>query len=326
MDTFPGASERQSTHSRSLRPVALMLRSSRLEKRFLCVIFSCTKSVGLIFVVKVRHVLNWRTRSIGIGTGVSCNIFVTDMLNDSAFILRCSSSKLADAFSASFDDKTLLLGTRKSLAIIDDIYHQHEKWRTLNCGSDVMAVCQHSNTVFAGCRNGTIQLFDLRDSRTRGSNLLDNRYQRKGSRFVSHINVIRDWELLISTSAGDLEMFDLRYSASSTPITTFVGHVNSVRNDLGITVDPSNEILLAAGEDRVVRGWSLKSGRPLRNQITRSTNLLRKFNIEEEITCMQVTEESDGLRLWVTCGNTIKSFNLGVARDNVSQYDLDVRL
>jgi len=159
-----------------------------------------------------------------------------------------------------------------------------------------------------------VQLFDLRDAKTCGSNLLDDRFHRKGNRFISHIDVIREWELLVSTSSGDLEMFDLRYSASSTPITTYPGHVKSVRNDLAIEIDPSSEIIFAAGQYGAVRGWSLKSGQPLRTQITGSTNLLSKFNIEEEITCMQVTEESDGLRLWATCGKTIKSFNLGVAR------------
>ncbi|KLO08663.1 hypothetical protein SCHPADRAFT_931664 [Schizopora paradoxa] len=271
---------------------------------------------------QIRHVLNKGSRFIGIGTGNSSGIFVSDQISNnssSSFILKLN--QFPEIFSASLHDDTVALGARRSIKIINSISLEQENWTTLNCDSDIMSLYQHDNSILAGSRNGTIQLFDVRSSNTRGTRLLDDRYRSKGQRLISHISVIRDWEMLVSTSAGDLEMFDLRYSASSKPIIRYGGHVNSVRSDLGIDVDPSNEFIFAAGEDNALRGWSLKSGRPLRNQSSGLTDLLKDFNIEDEITCLQITEELDGLRLWITNRDMIRSFNLGIADNSVSLYN-----
>lgn len=81
--------------------------------------------------------------------------------------------------------------------------------------------------LFTGCRNGEVRLFDVRSPECRlgGAELLDGRFRdsssppqgdqsarkqqrtnngQKSHSAVTHLRLVRDWELLVATSAGNV--------------------------------------------------------------------------------------------------------------------------
>ena len=136
-----------------------------------------------------------------------------------------------------------------------------------------------------------------------------------------------------------LELFDLRFCDTGIPVKTFQGHCNSFSTKLvrrildnfcliaryihihpiqGITVDPSEEYLFAAGQDRRIRGWAIGTGCPLFNdsdEVLQTTSLtspsaLNTIHFEEASTVLKVTEEPSGLRLWANDGRQVLNFTL----------------
>lgn len=88
----------------------------------------------------------------------------------------------------------------------------------------------------------------------------------------------------------------------------------------GIAVDPSEEYLFAAGQDSLIRAWSLTSGRPLFEDHVDADYkcphilgpvCLNRLKFERPPQVIKVTEETSGLRLWVNEGQFIRTFNLG---------------
>jgi len=87
----------------------------------------------------------------------------------------------------------------------------------------------------------------------------------------------------------------------------FPGHVNTHRNDLGVAVDPSCDFLFAAGEDCVIRAWSLRSGEPLHD----SRHGLFP-SVDGVVNTLQVTDGPFGLRVWASYGSDVRAFDMGV--------------
>lgn len=86
----------------------------------------------------------------------------------------------------------------------------------------------------------------------------------------------------------------------------------------GISVDPSETFLFAAGDDRHIRGWSLQTGVPLQppRAFNTSNNLSVGHNpflisYEAPPTSIQVTEEREGMCMWVGADRNLYKFHLG---------------
>ena len=64
---------------------------------------------------------------------------------------------------------------------------------------------KNKNMVLAGCRSGVVNLFDIRAvPKGRAPDLLGSRFEKKGKSSVVHLQDVRDWQLLVSTIAGDV--------------------------------------------------------------------------------------------------------------------------
>ncbi|KAH8114711.1 hypothetical protein DFH11DRAFT_1855309 [Phellopilus nigrolimitatus] len=229
-----------------------------------------------------------------------------------------------DVWAAGLLDRTLSLGLTRKLVIVKDIGHVPIKeYTTFRTKSDVLSLFQLPNTVTIGSRNGEVRLFDIRMREDAGSELLGDRFSAEGNpaakvgtkakkagahSAITHLQGVREWELLVGTSAGELELFDRRFFSGtrSQPTIIFPGHVNSYVLDLGITTDPSQDFVFAAGQDRRVRGWSLRTGRPL-------GALFGGAPLQSTPRALQVTETGAGeRRLWVAQKEEVRVFHLGV--------------
>ncbi|KAG6916312.1 hypothetical protein DXG01_007361 [Tephrocybe rancida] len=184
----------------------------------------------------------------------------------------------------------------------------------LETQSDVFTVWQHDNTqnmIFAGCRNGSIMRFDKRLGK-RGEKLYADRFQSQQRTSVLHLEVLADWQLLTSYMNGDLMTYDLRFTREASPLVQYHGNQNTYTQRLGIALDPAQEFLFAAGEDRRIRGWSVRTGRPLIPSPTHG-NVNNPFATVHSgvVETMQVTAEREGLCLWAGFDQTLYQIYLG---------------
>lgn len=130
---------------------------------------------------------------------------------------------------------------------------------------------------------------------------------------------------------GRLDLFDLRFPLESTPVTSFLGHVNSHSPKLvsqgsepgcrlnvftkcrtqAFTVDPSERFIFAAGQDKVIRAWSVSNGQLLCNPemetITGTGQAVGLLNtmFEDEVSEMQLVKDDRGLHLWYSTGSVL---------------------
>ncbi|KAG6834608.1 hypothetical protein H0H93_008592 [Arthromyces matolae] len=177
--------------------------------------------------------------------------------------------------------------------------------KDLETKSDVFAVRQHNNMIFTGCRNGSILRFDKRLD-YHGQKLYNDRFLNQQRTSVLHLETIADWQLLISHMNGDLMIFDLRFPRENSPLVQFRGHRNTYTQKLGIALDPSQEFLFAAGEDRQIRGWSVQSGQlltPPYEQQNTDNPFAQTF--PSVIETMQISSEPEGLCLWAGHDRTL---------------------
>ncbi|KAF8827776.1 hypothetical protein HHX47_DHR4000240 [Lentinula edodes] len=250
-------------------------------------------------------------------------------------------NQVHDVRVSHLQDNALILGAKGKAVYIPDIDISGSVQHLSNFqNSDVFALDRDENFVYTGLRNGSILRHDLRVSSNKhdGQLLFHSRFTpSKNSTSPSpvlYLKLVKDSQLLVSRMNGELCTYDTRFPVHSTPSQIFTGHRNSVTQKLGICIDPMHEFLFAAGEDRCIRGWSLRTGKALHGNssvaasvpasTSRSSssstsypdlNQFRNpFNTEfpTPIPTMQVTEESNGsLCLWAGSRQTLYQYYLG---------------
>lgn len=83
-----------------------------------------------------------------------------------------------------------------------------------------------------------------------------------------------------------------------------------------IAVDPHEEFLLAAGQDRCVRLWSLRAGGP--PLVSPTSVFWNSFN--DPVRALQVVEEGEGgMTLWAASGTALYKYKLGQRMEEESQ-------
>jgi len=244
-------------------------------------------------------------------------------------------------------DRTLILGAARRGILLPDIERHDIQY--CNTNSDVLSVFQLPRLIYTGCRDGSIKCFDKRiDTAHKGQNLLGDKFVPTTSS-ITHLEIINDWQLLVTTVRGDFEMFDLRYAKHMDPFMRFKGHRNNYKLKLGVAVSPCQSFVFAADDDRRVRGWSTRTGQPIRPSMSIPSNLPHdpeSVNFTQElalsqgyypqflrdpfpsdITAMQVTDgvgtrqvvdsedamnHDGGLCLWVASGYAIYRYWMGM--------------
>ncbi|KAG8745830.1 hypothetical protein FRC10_006857 [Ceratobasidium sp. 414] len=236
----------------------------------------------------------------------------TEESDISAFILE--PAKAYDVWTAAFeaDGRTgsATLGLHKKAMYIQDLDNRMSI-RSLNTGSDVMAVCKRQNLVYTGERSGTVRLFDLRSgSGSTGSPLV------KMNTMATNVEVYKDWEMIVAAAAGDMQSFDMRFMKTehddkTRPLFEFDGHKNTYMHDLGFAVLPSGDFVVAAGIDRQVRAWSTRTGEQVTNPNPAAPDgLLSTAPAHGDILAICASDHN----LWHVCDRSVRRFEIGSVR------------
>ena len=106
----------------------------------------------------------------------------------------------------------------------------------------------------------------------------------------------------------------------------YMAHVTEIFQ--GIAIDPYEQFLFAAGEDRRIRGWSLNTGMPIIPPLedmsdtpdTTPDDTHRLSNpfkavFSQPVQAMQVTREKKGLCLWAASDEDLYRYHLGQQAD-----------
>jgi hypothetical protein len=76
-------------------------------------------------------------------------------------------------------------------------------------------------------------------------------------------------------------------------------------------VDPSERFIFAAGQDKVVRGWSVSNGQllcgPDVETVTGNGVMLLNTRFEEGVSDIQIVEDYHGLHFWYSTGSALRN-------------------
>ncbi|KAJ3489992.1 hypothetical protein NLI96_g1762 [Meripilus lineatus] len=290
----------------------------------------------------ITSILN--NSSSGVPFGNRMEIAVQSASNEDLWsVLRVTDKSCHDIRCANLLDSSLLLGAAGRGILLAD-FATTSTYQILPTGSDVLSVFQLPHLAYTGCRNGSVRRFDTRTGGQRiekGQDILDGQFRETNSS-ITHLSVIQEWQMLVSTIRGDLELFDLRFINGRRPLLSFAGHTNSYTLRLGLAVSPCESMLFAASDDRRVRAWSLRDGTSIlgaskphiiedvkaapdqdvyRTPAKQPTHpRLLQDAFPSPILSMQVTESTRGdgsgsnnygLCLWAICGPRIYRYWLG---------------
>ncbi|KIN99578.1 hypothetical protein M404DRAFT_965477 [Pisolithus tinctorius Marx 270] len=249
--------------------------------------------------------------------GPDCKIlhFPLESTTEDIRVSRIDGHVACDIWTADLRGSRLALGAKNQLVCIDDIADR-AAMQNLPTYSDVFAVAQENHIIYAGLRNGGLLRFDTRTWQSKGDALLGGLFTQPPNS-ITNLRLLRDSQLLVSNVDGKISTFDLRFSSIRTPLKVFTGNVNSYVIKAPIAVDPSEDFLLAAGQDNRIRLWSLRSGGPPLAPSTSDTPIefdghnLLQHRFEHPVRAMQVSEEAEGITLWVGSGSDVFKYSLG---------------
>ncbi|KAL0961013.1 hypothetical protein HGRIS_006005 [Hohenbuehelia grisea] len=271
-------------------------------------------------------------RCVATCSGTTARIAV---INDAQTTLF-SVNGIHDAWASFLSDRSLVIGAEKKAVYIPDI-DIGPPMTVMDTQSDIFSVFMQESQIYTGARNGDIMRFDVRTEKRDGQkifsgrfgpaptsskhaqpHLFKNRIARPRSSVV-HLGIIREWQMLVSHMDGELGTYDLRFLRETNPVQMFTGHVNSLTRQLGIAVDPCENLLFAAGEDRRIRAWSITTGELLQAPISlpassgsgipAETPLLERI-FEEPVAALKVSETRGRLYLWATAPRGLHKYTL----------------
>lgn len=259
-----------------------------------------------------------------VATSFSSSILIHDLPSNRTVGLSPSPHLACDIWTSNLRNRSLVLGVRQHALLMQDLESLRDA-RRLETQSDVFALHQEESLVYTGSRNGSIRRFDTR-TRAPGPTLLSEEFT-KSSNSITYLNVIKDWQLLVSTIRGTIEIFDVRYLQGSRPLLALLGHVNSYQPKLPHAITPSQSHFFAAGLDGRIRGWSLLTGEPLSCSSTSPFSIMEipghqthavdtptspfAVMFEELITSLEITQVRHELGLFATSGSGLHRFILG---------------
>jgi WD repeat-containing protein 21A len=102
---------------------------------------------------------------------------------------------------------------------------------------------------------------------------------------------------------------------------TLVTHGENSFGLQGVAIDPFSNFLFAAGQDNHIRAWSLRTGQPLCPPTTSAMEVNFPHNghqcnpltasYKKNIVSMQVTNEREGVCLWVASHENLDKYWIG---------------
>ncbi|KAJ7816116.1 hypothetical protein B0H13DRAFT_2683553 [Mycena leptocephala] len=223
------------------------------------------------------------------------------------------------------------------------------RYMLTSCSSLPMtsALCApQRNLVYAGMRTGAMLCFDTRTTKSKAQVLFESGagngntglgvnpgIQQSSTVFVQPTH--GGQALVVGYMDGRLATYDLRFvRPAAPPVVTYSGNPSALLHNghLGITLDPAERFLFAAGEDCRLRVWSLDSGAPVKPHALNSSlnsNSASSFNsappsqtscnpfvkvFPAPLATLQVVNDDNGPApmLWAGGGGEMWHWRLGV--------------
>ncbi|KAJ7433033.1 hypothetical protein B0H11DRAFT_2209098 [Mycena galericulata] len=302
--------------------------------------------------IPVSAILTTPSRCVAVCFGPTTKIGVQDGGAPGRTSLL-SLTSVRDVRAASLQGSALVLGAARHAVLLPDLdaAASAARVRTLSTGSDVFAVAQSETLIYAGTRAGAVLRFDTRIKTGAGGKThghaqticesaagwpghASSDAQASGSRStVVFVHPTREGrELVVGFMDGRLGTYDLRFvRPAAPPAVVYAGHVGAVAPRLGITLDPHERLLFAAGADCRVRAWALGSGAPVVPPRSDSSSHFTSAphshdtdpeaaqrnpftaRLEAPLAALQVVEDGPGPGvLWGGGGGELRRWRLGV--------------
>ncbi|KAI7831241.1 WD40-repeat-containing domain protein [Gamsiella multidivaricata] len=207
----------------------------------------------------------------------------------------------------------LVVGEDGGITILLDWKSGRHCIRSLKTGSDVFSIAidppEKGNAVYAGCRNGTVKIFDLNQPQTMkvaaGSKLSRSNPAFQGighqGSSVSCIKRVSDHYLVTSAMSGEISMWDIRFTgALAKPVLNIRGPLQGRLKETPFDIN-CEETLLAVGGiggiDQQLSLWSLSTG-----------HRVRDLDVGGSASCLGFSRDRQGL--WVVVGDQVQFWGL----------------
>ncbi|KAF8132183.1 hypothetical protein K438DRAFT_830212 [Mycena galopus ATCC 62051] len=239
-----------------------------------------TPELSLAVLSEISALCTTNTRCVAVCFGSTTKICVQDAeVPGRTQLLHLSAVR--DVRAASLQGRALVLGAADNAVLLADLdASDNTALRMLPTRSDVFTVAQQETLIYAGTRAGSVLRFDTRLSAKgaaqvlfqsgpgNDNSLVDPVTQRTGRSSVVFVRPMRSQpqQVVIGYMDGRMGAYDLRFARPTAgPVVSYAGNPSSLscNGRLGITLDPSERFLFAAGADHRLRAWALDSGAPV---------------------------------------------------------------
>ncbi|KAF9952171.1 DDB1- and CUL4-associated factor 4 [Mortierella alpina] len=225
------------------------------------------------------------------------------------------SPKSSSFWTSAYGGNKLAIGADQKAAVLRDWRSGSHDADTLWTGSDVFSLAIEplggQNVVYAGCRNGSVRIFDLLQPSTFALNARSKKQARSNALFpgIGHKNAsvhcvrrVSDHYLVTAAMNGEISMWDTRFvkGSSSDPqaksVLDFRGFVKDQFSSTTFDVNESETLLAADNIEQQVSLWSLSTG-----------DRVRDLDVAGPVSCLKF---AGSYRLWATGQDCVQSWGL----------------
>ncbi|CAG8673367.1 15800_t:CDS:10, partial [Dentiscutata erythropus] len=209
-------------------------------------------------------------------------------------------------------DEWIALGATKYISVLSNYSVPGARFTNIKTNSDVFALDNDRylpSAIFAGCRDGRLLLFDIRCNPKKSSPHGDGPMIKQSSP-ICNLKQVSGWYVLSDGMDGSLSLWDIRnqrrnqnMGESTLPVLKYFGHVNSTKRRTGFAVNSYNSIVAIAGQDNLVRFFSINTGDVVRMPIG---------PFEDRVSTIQFCERDEQPNYeFLQDGNSEKQYNKG---------------
>ena len=227
------------------------------------------------------------------------------------------SPKTSSFWTSAYGDNSLAIGADQKAIVIRDWRSGSHQADTLWTGSDVFSIAIEplggQNVVYAGCRNGSVRIFDLLQPSTFASTSRSKKQARSNALFpgIGHkdssvhcIRRVSDHYLVTAATNGELSMWDTRFvkgpdaGSQTKSVLDFRGFVKDQFSSTAFDINESGTLLAADNIEQQVSLWSMSTG-----------DRVRDLDVAGPVSCLRFAGDQ---QLWATGQDCVQFWGLGM--------------
>ncbi|KAF9187128.1 hypothetical protein BGZ50_002145 [Haplosporangium sp. Z 11] len=235
------------------------------------------------------------------------------------------SPKKSSIWTSALSGETVAIGADRMAILVQGWRSGQSTTQSLWTGSDVFALAIEplgmQNIVYAGCRNGSVRIFDLAQPNTfTAAAVPKERHRRSNTIFrgIGHkdssvycIKRVSDHYLVTAAMNGEISMWDTRFVgeslSSNAGSKTLAKSVLDIRRPLkdqfsktSFDINSEETLLAAENLDQKVSLWSLSTG-----------DRVKDLEVSGPVGCLKFTR--DQLGIWAAIGDRVQYWGINAA-------------